>query len=110
MRTPGAPVPPWLWAAMREVMPRGLMHSPYGATEALPVSTISADEIAAGPQSIARGRKHYLQMSCHSCHGDDGTGARDAFLSDVDRLREGCDRLEARLARLRAETTPTPQG
>ncbi len=45
----GAPVPPWLWAAMREVMPRGLMHSPYGATEALPVSTISADEIAAGP-------------------------------------------------------------
>jgi ubiquinone biosynthesis protein UbiJ len=34
----------------------------------------------------------------------------DAFLSDVDRLREGCDRLEARLARLRAETTPTPQG
>lgn len=45
----GAPVPPWLWAAMREVMPQGRMHSPYGATEALPVSTISGEEIADGP-------------------------------------------------------------
>lgn len=41
----GAPVPPWLWSASRRFMPAGRMHSPYGATEALPVSTISADEV-----------------------------------------------------------------
>lgn len=45
----GAPVPPWLWEAMRDVMPAGELHSPYGATECLPVSTVSATEILAGP-------------------------------------------------------------
>jgi acyl-CoA synthetase (AMP-forming)/AMP-acid ligase II len=45
----GAPVPPWLWEAMRDVMPAGELHSPYGATECLPVSTVSAAEILAGP-------------------------------------------------------------
>ena len=45
----GAPVPPWLWEAMRDVMPNGELHSPYGATECLPVSTVSATEILAGP-------------------------------------------------------------
>lgn len=44
----GAPVPPWLWTVMREVMPNGEMHSPYGATEALPVSTISGAEVLGG--------------------------------------------------------------
>lgn len=41
----GAPVPPWLWNAMGGVMPNGRMHSPYGATEVLPVSTIAANEV-----------------------------------------------------------------
>ncbi|MEO0054076.1 MAG: hypothetical protein RLZZ50_23, partial [Verrucomicrobiota bacterium] len=41
----GAPVPPWLWDASRRFMPNGRMHSPYGATEALPVSSIAAEEI-----------------------------------------------------------------
>lgn len=45
----GAPVPPWLWETMRDVMPAGELHSPYGATECLPVSTVSATEILAGP-------------------------------------------------------------
>ena len=44
----GAPVPPWLWPALAEVMPRGVPHSPYGATEALPVSTVSGPEITGG--------------------------------------------------------------
>ena len=44
----GAPVPPWLWNASRQFMPNGAMHSPYGATEALPVSTISAEEVMGG--------------------------------------------------------------
>ncbi len=41
----GAPVPPWLWEAMDGVLPNGTLHSPYGATEVLPVSSISAPEV-----------------------------------------------------------------
>ncbi|HEX2099517.1 MAG TPA: fatty acid CoA ligase family protein, partial [Candidatus Synoicihabitans sp.] len=41
----GAPVPASLWDYSRRMLPHGQMHSPYGATEALPVSTISAAEI-----------------------------------------------------------------
>ena len=38
-------VPAALWENSRRFLPRGLLDSPYGATEALPVATISADEI-----------------------------------------------------------------
>jgi acyl-CoA synthetase (AMP-forming)/AMP-acid ligase II len=38
-------VPAALWDASRTFLPHGRLHSPYGATEALPVSTISATEI-----------------------------------------------------------------
>ena len=41
----GAPVPPGLMAQFKKVMPNGKTHSPYGATEVLPVSTISDDEV-----------------------------------------------------------------
>jgi olefin beta-lactone synthetase len=44
----GAPVPPMLWSAMTAVMPHGTLHSPYGATEALPVATIAASEVMSG--------------------------------------------------------------
>ena len=44
----GAPVPPWLWAALSEVMPNGVLHSPYGATEALPVASLAAPEVIGG--------------------------------------------------------------
>jgi acyl-CoA synthetase (AMP-forming)/AMP-acid ligase II len=40
----GAPVPEALWAASRNFLPNGRLHSPYGATEALPVTSIAADE------------------------------------------------------------------
>lgn len=43
----GAPVPAVLWKKSAAFLPRGKLHSPYGATEALPVSTISAEEVAA---------------------------------------------------------------
>ncbi|HEY4990008.1 MAG TPA: AMP-binding protein, partial [Opitutaceae bacterium] len=43
----GAPVPAELWEASRSFLKGGRLHSPYGATEALPVSTVSADEIDA---------------------------------------------------------------
>ena len=41
----GAPVPSDLWASSRSFLAGGRLHSPYGATEALPVSSVSADEI-----------------------------------------------------------------
>ena len=43
----GAPVPADLWQASRTFLPNGRLHSPYGATEALPLCTVSADEIDA---------------------------------------------------------------
>jgi acyl-CoA synthetase (AMP-forming)/AMP-acid ligase II len=44
----GAPVPAELWDSSRLFLAGGRLHSPYGATEALPVSTVSADEIDPG--------------------------------------------------------------
>ena len=49
----GAPVPDDLWKSSRQFLTHGLLHSPYGATEALPVSTVSADEIPAAPSGGA---------------------------------------------------------
>ena len=42
----GAPVPASLWSTSRSFLPNGQLHSPYGATESLPLSTISSIEIA----------------------------------------------------------------
>jgi acyl-CoA synthetase (AMP-forming)/AMP-acid ligase II len=47
----GAPVPADLWLASAAFLRPGGLHSPYGATEALPVSTVSADEV--DPRSTA---------------------------------------------------------
>ncbi|MBS0663004.1 MAG: AMP-binding protein [Verrucomicrobia bacterium] len=41
----GAPVPAALWENSRRLLPGGRLHSPYGATEALPVATVSSTEI-----------------------------------------------------------------
>jgi acyl-coenzyme A synthetase/AMP-(fatty) acid ligase len=41
----GAPVPADLWEVSRSFLAAGRLHSPYGATEALPVSTVSAEDI-----------------------------------------------------------------
>ena len=43
----GAPVPATLWKNSRAFLPHGRLHSPYGATEALPIASVSSDEIAA---------------------------------------------------------------
>jgi acyl-CoA synthetase (AMP-forming)/AMP-acid ligase II len=50
----GAPVPPALFALMRQVFPGAALHSPYGATEALPVSSVSADEVLGKPEAGER--------------------------------------------------------
>ena len=41
----GAPVPAALWKNSGAFLPNGKLHSPYGATEALPIASVSADEI-----------------------------------------------------------------
>jgi acyl-CoA synthetase (AMP-forming)/AMP-acid ligase II len=41
----GAPVPPALMRQMEAIIPNGEIHTPYGATEALPVSSISSTEV-----------------------------------------------------------------
>jgi acyl-CoA synthetase (AMP-forming)/AMP-acid ligase II len=38
-------VPAALWHASRTVLSGGRLHSPYGATEALPVATVASDEV-----------------------------------------------------------------
>jgi acyl-CoA synthetase (AMP-forming)/AMP-acid ligase II len=43
----GAPVPPPLYELSRRVLVRGELHSPYGATEALPVSSITTTQFLA---------------------------------------------------------------
>ncbi|MCF3651428.1 fatty acid CoA ligase family protein [Synoicihabitans lomoniglobus] len=43
----GAPVSPELWGLMGPLLPHGELHSPYGATEALPVSSIAASSVLA---------------------------------------------------------------
>ncbi|WP_448616769.1 alpha/beta fold hydrolase [Modestobacter sp. URMC 112] len=46
----GAPVPAPLLESVRAVLPRAEAHTPYGMTEALPVTDVSAAEVAAaGP-------------------------------------------------------------
>lgn len=41
----GAPVPPGLMKRYKRILPGGNVHSPYGATEVLPVSSVSDDEV-----------------------------------------------------------------
>ncbi len=41
----GAPVPETLWENSRHFLTHGQLHSPYGATEALPIASVSAEEM-----------------------------------------------------------------
>lgn len=51
----GASVPPALIETLRRVLPEdGDVHTPYGATEALPVATISGREVVAEPAALSR--------------------------------------------------------
>jgi len=50
----GAPVPERLLEQMRRVAPQAQVHTPYGATECLPVSTIAAAELLATQGAVAR--------------------------------------------------------
>jgi acyl-CoA synthetase (AMP-forming)/AMP-acid ligase II len=48
----GAPVPETLWENSRHWITHGQLHSPYGATEALPIASVCAAEII--PRAAAR--------------------------------------------------------
>ncbi|MFP4157493.1 MAG: fatty acid CoA ligase family protein [Opitutales bacterium] len=50
----GAPVPPSLMEQMTAVIPNGEIHTPYGATEALPVSSIAASEVLSTTAELTR--------------------------------------------------------
>ena len=44
----GAAVPASLWAEAPSILVKGTLHSPYGATEVLPVATVSGNEVFSG--------------------------------------------------------------
>ncbi len=46
----GAAVPASLWADAARVLPNGKLHSPYGATEVLPVASTGSDEFESRPE------------------------------------------------------------
>ena len=50
----GAPVPAGLLEQMRRVAPQAQIHTPYGATECLPVTTIEAGELLSTHRAAAR--------------------------------------------------------
>ena len=51
----GAPVPEALLGEVRQLVPRASLHTPYGMTEALPVTDISLDQIQAAAVDAAAG-------------------------------------------------------
>ncbi|WP_445154100.1 alpha/beta fold hydrolase [Arthrobacter sp. Hor0625] len=51
----GAPVPAALLAEMQQLVPAASLHTPYGMTEALPVTDISLDDIRAAEADAAGG-------------------------------------------------------
>jgi acyl-CoA synthetase (AMP-forming)/AMP-acid ligase II len=50
----GAPVPDGLLEQLRRIAPQAMIHTPYGATECLPVSTIEATELLRTHREQAR--------------------------------------------------------
>lgn len=50
----GAPVPDRLLEQLLRIAPQAQIHTPYGATECLPVSTIEANELLATHRDLAR--------------------------------------------------------
>ena len=51
----GAPVPASLLAQVQRLLPRASLHTPYGMTEALPVTDISFEQICAAEADAAAG-------------------------------------------------------
>ncbi|MGF9648676.1 alpha/beta fold hydrolase [Pseudarthrobacter oxydans] len=54
----GAPVPEPLLAEVQRLLPRASLHTPYGMTEALPVTDISLEQIQAADADAAAGAEN----------------------------------------------------
>lgn len=50
----GAAIPPNLMERWERIMPNGRVHTPYGATESLPVASISSAEVLAETATLSR--------------------------------------------------------
>ncbi len=50
----GAAIPPNLMERWERIMPNGCVHTPYGATESLPVASISSEEVLAQTAALSR--------------------------------------------------------
>ncbi|MFP6854365.1 MAG: fatty acid CoA ligase family protein, partial [Opitutales bacterium] len=48
----GASAPPELLLRLQRILPNASIHIPYGATEALPVASVTAEQILAGPARL----------------------------------------------------------
>lgn len=53
----GAPVPPSLFDDVQKILPNGTAYSPYGATESLPVTSISSHEVLGETASLTAAGK-----------------------------------------------------
>ncbi len=77
----GAPVPPELVETYREILVGGEIHSPYGATEALPVSSISGPEILEETRELT-------DRGAGTCVGRPFPGIR-VKIAEIDRCPKG---------------------
>jgi acyl-CoA synthetase (AMP-forming)/AMP-acid ligase II len=75
--TAGAPVPPGLVERLRRVAPNATVHTPYGATECLPVSTLTGKEILEETGDAARRGRG-------TCVGRPVAGVEIRVVRDVD--------------------------
>jgi len=50
----GAPIPVWLHESFKQILKSGEIHTPYGATESLPVASIGSDEVLADTAARTR--------------------------------------------------------
>ena len=73
----GAPVPPGLLSRLRRLAPNAAIHTPYGATECLPVASIEAGEILRETGDAARAGKG-------TCVGKPAPGVEVRILRPVD--------------------------
>lgn len=83
----GAPVSPALMEQMRAVIPNGEIHTPYGATEALPVSSIAASEVL--EHTAVR-----TQQGEGTCVGSPLPGVDVKIIASVDAAIERMDQVE----------------
>lgn len=75
----GAPVPESLLAEMQRLLPRASLHTPYGMTEALPVTDISLEQIRAAGADAAAGTMAGAGNGV--CVGPPVDGARVAIIT-----------------------------